>query len=91
MLRIPASDIYSMDDALKRLGRMLGASVDWRTLTSFLPPDYADGLRRRSALAAMLAACLELVRSGRAELRQDGVFGPIYVRPAQVTDDGRTL
>jgi segregation and condensation protein A len=91
ILRIPASDIYSMDDALKRLGRMLGASIDWRTLTSFLPPDFADGLRRRSALAAMLAASLELVRSGRAELRQDGVFGPIYVRPAQVTDDGRTV
>jgi segregation and condensation protein A len=40
------------------------------------------GLRRRAALAATFAASLELVRSGRAELRQDGAFGPIYMRPA---------
>jgi segregation and condensation protein A len=83
MLRILPTEIYSMDDALQRLGDMLGRSVGWQTLLSFLPPDWAEGLRGRSAVASTFAATLEVVRAGRAELRQDGMFGPIYLRPAQ--------
>jgi len=83
MLRIPPTEIYSMDDALQRLGEMLGRSLDWQALASFLPPDWNDGLRGRSAVAATLAATLEVVRSGRAEVRQDGTFGPISLRPIQ--------
>jgi segregation and condensation protein A len=87
MLRILPTDIYSMDDALQRLGEMLGQSLDWQALFSFLPPDWREGLRGRSAVAATFAATLEVVRSGRAELRQDGTFGPIYLRPVQVTKE----
>ena len=82
LLRIPPHDLYSMDDALHRIGGMLGHTPDWHSLFHFLPPGMHDGLRRRAALAATFAASLELVRSGRAELRQDGTFGPIYLRPA---------
>ena len=81
MLRIAPTEIYSMDDALKRLVDMLGGSLDWQTLMSFLPGDFAEGIRARSAVASTFAASLELVRSGRMELRQDGIFGPIFVRP----------
>jgi segregation and condensation protein A len=83
MLRILPTEIYSMDDALQRLGDMLGRSVGWQTLLSFLPPEWTGGLRGRSAVASTFAATLEVVRSGRAELRQDGTFGPIYLRPSQ--------
>jgi len=86
-LRILPTEIYSMDDALQRLGVMLGQSFDWRTLSSFLPPDWLEGVRGRSAVAATFAATLEMVRSGRAELRQDANFGPIYLRPVQVKHD----
>jgi segregation and condensation protein A len=84
-LEIAPTDIYSMDDALERLGRIvLGRLPDWQALFSFLPPGLGDPLIYRSAIAATLAASLELVRSGRLQLRQTGRFGPIYVRsPSQ--------
>jgi len=80
LLRIVPTDLYSMDEALKRLGDMLGHTLEWRTLSAFLPPNFNDGLGGRSALAAMFAATLEMVRSGRAELRQEQTFGPIFLR-----------
>jgi segregation and condensation protein A len=80
MLRIVPTELYSMDDALKRLGDMLGHTVEWKTLAAFLPPQLNDGLGGRSAVAAMFAATLEMVRSGRAELRQEQTFGPIFLR-----------
>jgi segregation and condensation protein A len=79
-LHILPTDLYSMDDALKRLGGMIGRTLEWATLASFLPPGLGSGLVRRSALAATFAASLEMARSGRLKLRQDRTFGPIYIR-----------
>jgi segregation and condensation protein A len=80
-LEIPPSELYSMDMAIERLSQMLGRMPDWTTLSTFLPQGLR-GIVGRSAVAAMFAAGLELVRSGRLQLRQDTVFGPIYVRRA---------
>lgn len=80
VLHIEAAELYSMDDALQRLSRFLGRMPEWRTLASFLPPNLRTDLVGRSAIAATFAASLELVREGRLQLRQDSVFGPIYLR-----------
>lgn len=80
VLHIEAPELYSMDDALQRLGRFLGRIPEWRTLMSFLPPGLRGGLVERSAVAATFAATLELARAGKIQLRQDAVFGPIYLR-----------
>ena len=82
MLRIEAAELYSMDAALERLESMLGRIPEWTVLSSFLPPGIAGGLLARSAMAAMLSAGLEMVRSGKLQLRQEQSFGPIYVRKA---------
>ena len=39
--------------------------------------------QRRAAVAATFAASLELARSGIINLRQDGLFGPIYMKRAE--------
>ena len=86
VFRIQPSDLYSMDDALRRIGEMIGTTMDWSVLASFLPEGLGQGVRRRSAMASTFAATLELVRSGRAQIRQETTFGPIYIRRA--SEDG---
>ncbi|MGE0723627.1 MAG: ScpA family protein [Alphaproteobacteria bacterium] len=80
VLRIDPIEFYSMDDALQRLTSLVGQVPDWRTLSSFLPEDLRPGILSRSALASMFAASLELARGGRLMLRQERMFGPIYLR-----------
>jgi segregation and condensation protein A len=80
VLTIEPASFHSMDDMLKFLARFLGHVPDWRELTSFLPEEARGEIFRRSALAATFAATLELARDGRIELRQDRVFGPVYLR-----------
>jgi segregation and condensation protein A len=80
VLHIEAPELYSMDDALHRLARILGRVPEWRTLMSFLPPGLRGGIVERSAVAATFAAGLELARAGKLQLRQDNPFGPIYLR-----------
>jgi segregation and condensation protein A len=76
--------LYSLDEALRRLGLLVGHVPEWRELAAFLPDECRDGIFRRSALAATFAAVLELARAGRIELRQERAFGPIHLRSSPV-------
>jgi len=79
-LSIEAPDLFSPDDAIRRLETMLGKMPRWGTLASFLPPGLS-GLLARSAISAHLVAALELCRQGRIEIRQDpGAFAPLWMR-----------
>jgi segregation and condensation protein A len=79
-LHIEQMELFSMDEALGRLNMFIGKLVDWSVLSSFLPEGLENELVRRSAVAANFAASLELVKSGKAEIRQDHLFGPIFFR-----------
>jgi segregation and condensation protein A len=71
---------FSVQQALERLGRLLGALPDWSTLEAFLPDGLGDGLERRAAMSATLVAGLEMARDGSVRLRQDKDFAPIMVK-----------
>jgi segregation and condensation protein A len=72
--------LWSVQDALARLERLLGSLPPWTTLERFLPelPEQTP-LARRAAYASTLLAGLELARTGRLALRQEQPFGPIEV------------
>jgi segregation and condensation protein A len=84
-LRIPPTELYSVDDAIHRLRRLLGNVPGWRILSSFLPPELEGSLVWKSALASTFTASLELCREGALRIRQDGAFGPIYLASAKDT------
>ena len=78
-LTITASHLYSVEEAVARLGDLIKYAKGWNNLLSFLPPNLKTTLDRRSALASHFTASLEMVRDGQARLRQDNHFGPIYL------------
>ena len=85
-LTIARTNLFSIDEAVERLSRLVGRVPDWEELQSFLPDLPQSGtdapLLNRSALASTFVASLELAKSGRLELRQSAAYGPIFVREA---------
>ncbi len=79
-LAVEASRLFSMDQALERMTALLHDVPDWATLSRFMPGGLDDPLTRRSATAATFTAALELCRAGRVRLRQEAVFGPLYLK-----------
>jgi len=73
--------VFTMEEALVHLRPLIGATLDWADLMSFLPDGWdGDPARRRSATASTFAATLELAKNGRLELQQTDMFGPIRIR-----------
>ncbi len=73
--------ILSMEEALESMRHVIGFAGDWTDLATYLPDGWRlEPARRRSATAATFAAALELVKAGKAEIRQSGTFDPIELR-----------
>ena len=87
-LTIEASSLHSLSDALERMRGLIGDMTDWTALTAFLPSDLLDGVVLRSGIASTFSASLEMVKEGRAEIRQSGSFGPIFVKKKEITANG---
>ena len=73
--------VMTLDDALHRIERLLGAQIEWARLEAFLP-ETEDPEFRKSALASSFLAALELARLGKVELDQESAFAPLFVRAA---------
>nr|WP_294851394.1 ScpA family protein [uncultured Sphingomonas sp.] len=73
--------VMTLEDAIQRVGALIGQALDWTTLEAFLPVT-TDPAYRKSALASSFVAALELARQGRLELEQDGAFADLMVRRA---------
>ena len=71
--------VMTLESALDRVSALLGVRLEWIELRDFLPA-HAEPKLKRSALASSFVAALELARLGKAEMRQDDVFGPLHLR-----------
>jgi segregation and condensation protein A len=71
--------VMTLDAAIARVSAMLGVKLQWMELRDFLPV-HAEPRLMRSALASSFVAALELARLGKAEMRQEEVFGPLHLR-----------
>jgi segregation and condensation protein A len=78
---VHARAVMTLEEAIERVSRMIGAALDWTFLESFLPASQ-DPQFRRSALASSFVAALELARRGRLDIAQDEPFAPVKLRAA---------
>ena len=78
---VHARSVMTLDEAIERVGKMIGMALNWTLLESFLP-DTEDLQLRRSALASSFLAALELARRGRLDIAQDEPFAPIRLKRA---------
>ncbi|KAA5805376.1 segregation/condensation protein A [Alkalicaulis satelles] len=78
-----APRVYSLEQARKRLTGVLTRLTGWEEFGKLLPEEAeADGPSGASITASSLLAALEITKDGDADMRQDGPFAPIWMRPA---------
>ena len=79
-LKITMSELYSVENAIERLKNIFGDFKNWIEITNLLPTLTNNSLINKSALSSTFVASLELVKNGFIELKQNKLFGPIYLK-----------
>ncbi len=86
-LTIKPLQLYSVEDAVRRLSGLMGYLASWEELSRCLPEGLQDGVLFQSAVASTFAASLQLVKEGKARLSQSRPFAPIMIRAAKSGHD----
>jgi segregation and condensation protein A len=76
--------VWSIKDARLRLERLLGETPspsEWLAFERCMQELASAHENGRTVLASSFGATLEMAREGQIELRQEGPFEPIYMRP----------
>ena len=72
--------VWSLQDARDILQRLIGDSLDWVPMDTYLAHYLASPRERATIRASTFASSLELVRQGQIDIRQTEIFGPLLVR-----------
>ena len=79
-LTIENSKLYSVQDAIERLAKLIKTSSKWVELKEFLPEKLNDKLNDNSAISSYFLASLELANKGDLKIRQENPFETIWMR-----------
>jgi len=80
---VEAFDLLCIEEALERIEAILGKIPgEWMTIESFLPKSLSkkEKIVARSAIAATFGASLEMAKRGHIEIRQENIYGQIYIK-----------
>lgn len=79
-LTIATSELYSVDNALRRLKSIFGEVTEWTNLLNLIPKFNSNKIINKSILSSNLVASLELAKNGYIDVKQNNVFGNIFVK-----------
>ena len=80
-LTIEYSELYSVDQAVKRLKGIFGNITEWTNFLNVIPNLIkANKTINKSIISSNFVASLELSRNGFVDLEQDESFGNIYIK-----------
>lgn len=72
--------VWALQDARDILQRLIGDSMDWVPMDTYLAQYLELPEDRATVMASSFTASLELVRQGELELRQTAAFAPLLMR-----------
>jgi len=72
--------VWSLQDAREILQRLIGDSMEWVAMDSYLSDYLGKPEERATIRASTFASTLELVREGEIDIRQTETFGPLLLR-----------
>ena len=80
-LTIEYSELYSVDQAIKRMKNIFGNINEWTNFLNIIPQLLkSKKIINKSIISANFVASLELSKNGHIEVRQDKVFGDIFIK-----------
>jgi segregation and condensation protein A len=79
-LTIAFSELYSVDNAIQRLKSIFGEVTEWTNFLNLIPKLNSNKIVNKSILSSNFVASLELAKNGLIDVKQNNVFGNIFVK-----------
>ena len=79
-ISIPKLPVLTTEEGIKQIRNNLDKIVDWKNLFELIPKYYSDNKMKRTGIAGIFAASLELTKEGTISVSQKKIFEKLMVR-----------
>ena len=80
-INIPKLPVFTMEEGIKRIKELQNELSEWKNLKDLIPSIFKKNKNmKKTGNAGIFAGSLELVKEGNVKLKQDKIFGDIYIR-----------
>ena len=79
-LSIPKLPVFTTEDGMKQIKDNLNKIVDWKNISELIPKFYLKNEMRKTGMAGIFAASLELTKEGLIKVSQKKIFDKLMVK-----------
>ena len=82
-ISIPKLPVFTTEEGIKHLKNNLSEIKDWKNLIELIPKFYSENQMKRTGIAGIFAASLELTKEGLISISQKKIFDKLMVKKTQ--------
>ena len=79
-INIPKLPVFATEEAIKLIENNFDKLNDWKNINELIPKFYLNKKMKKTGLAGIFAASLELVKSGSVSILQNKIFEKIMIK-----------
>ncbi len=79
-ISIPKLPVFTADEGIKQIKNKLNEIEEWKNLFDLIPEFYLKKKMKRTGIAGIFAACLELSKEGLIKVSQKKIFENLMIK-----------
>ena len=82
-ITIPKLPVFSTEEGIKLIKENLDKILDWKNIMELIPKFYKDNKMKRTGIAGIFAASLELTKEGTILISQNKIFEKLMIKKTE--------
>ena len=79
-ISIPKLPVFTAEEGIKQINKNLQQLIDWKNIFDLIPKFYSDNKMKRTGIAGIFAASLELAKEGVVSVSQKKIFDKLLIK-----------
>ena len=79
-ISIPKLPVYTTEEAIKQIKNNLNQIIDWKNVSELIPEFYKKKEMKKTGIAGIFAASLELTKEGIVKISQNKIFDKLMIK-----------
>ena len=83
-INIPKLSVFSTEEGIKELKKNYDKIKEWKNISELIPKYYSNKKMKKTGLAGIFAASLELTKEGSTKILQEKIFEKVLIKKISV-------
>jgi segregation and condensation protein A len=79
-ISIPKLPVFTVEEGIKQIKHNLNKIIDWKNINELIPKFYFKNQMKKTGVAGIFAASLELTKDGIVKISQDKIFDKLMIK-----------